>query len=282
MKLKDVLKNIKLIVSDIDGTLLRDDGTVGPETRELISQLSEEGVIFSLATGRLHSAVTEIAKDISLNGPVISLDGSLIKTFPDNKVIFENFIKHKSVERAIRYAEENLFNIVLCHADEIYYTEHNTMIPELLSKYGAIYREVNSYDDYIRGTLEIVFTSDMKYALSKIAERFSFPYTMGCSVSFFRSLRRENIYYLEVRRSGCNKGTGLKRILKHLKIKPMNAAVLGDWYNDISLFKTRALKVAVANAIPELLNKADIVTTKTNNEEGAAEFLKMILKAKKG
>ena len=282
MNFKDALTHIKLIVTDIDGTLLSNDGTLGIETKKLIKQLSEQGVIFSLATGRLHSAAEEIAKEIAIEGPIISLDGSLIRSFPDNKIIYENFIKHKYVTMALKYAEENLFNIVLCHADKVYYTEQNTIIPELLSKYGAIYEEVNSYNDYINGTLEIVFTSDMKYALKKVAERFLFPYSLGCSVSFFRSQRRNNIFYLEVRKSGCNKGTGLKRILKYLNIKTSEAAVLGDWYNDISLFDTKAIKAAVANAIPEIIKKADIVTKKSNNEEGAAEFFEMILRAKKG
>ncbi|HEY7751852.1 MAG TPA: HAD family hydrolase, partial [Ignavibacteriaceae bacterium] len=196
MDLKAELKNIKLIATDIDGTLLLNDGTIGLETKKLIKQLSEKGIIFSLATGRLHSAVKELAEEISLNGPIISLDGSLIRTFPDDKSLYENFIRRKHVQRAIRFAEENLFNIVLCHSDEIYYTEQNTVIPELLSKFGAIYKKVESYENYFDGTLELVLTSDMKAALRKVAERFLFPYSLGCNVSFFRSMKRENIYYL--------------------------------------------------------------------------------------
>ncbi|HEY7751773.1 MAG TPA: HAD hydrolase family protein, partial [Ignavibacteriaceae bacterium] len=60
------------------------------------------------------------------------------------------------------------------------------------------------------------------------------------------------------------------------------AAVMGDWYNDVSLFDTKAIKVTVANAIPEIKMKADIITSKTNDEEGAAEFFEMVLKAKSG
>jgi len=57
---------------------------------------------------------------------------------------------------------------------------------------------------------------------------------------------------------------------------------LGDWYNDITLFQTDAFKVAVANAIPEIKRMADMVTSKSNNEEGAAKFFRKVLKAKKG
>ncbi|MCW8832963.1 MAG: HAD hydrolase family protein, partial [Colwellia sp.] len=48
-----------------------------------------------------------------------------------------------------------------------------------------------------------------------------------------------------------------ERLLRHISIKPKQTAVIGDWYNDITMFQTKAVKVAVANAIPELLNKAD-------------------------
>jgi len=71
------------------------------------------------------------------------------------------------------------------------------------------------------------------------------------------------------------------RLLKHLSIKPSQAAVIGDWYNDITMFQTNAVKVAVANAIPELINTADYVTTKSNRDDGTAEFFEMVLKSKR-
>ena len=282
MDLSKRLKSIDVIVSDVDGTLLKNDGTISKNTIKLVKELSSLGVIFTLATGRLHSATVEITNALGLKAPVISLDGSLIRIAPEGNIVFENFLSKKHVLNAIRYATENLFQIVLCHADAIYYTEHNSLIPDLLSKYGATYREVKSYDTYIDGTLEIVFTSENYNKLKKTSERFLFPYTFGCSISFFRSLRRENIYYLEVRKSGCDKGHGLKKLLKHVKRNITATAVLGDWYNDVSLFKTRALKVAVANAIPEIKDKADMITENTNDTDAVAEFLEKVLKAKKG
>ena len=80
---------------------------------------------------------------------------------------------------------------------------------------------------------------------------------------------------------GNNKGLGFKRLAKYLGIKIKHSAVMGDWYNDISLFSNNALKVAVANAIPELKRMADFITKNTNDEEAAADFLELVLKAKK-
>lgn len=277
----DSLKNIKLIVTDIDGTLLDDNGELGIESKKLIKELMNENVIISLATGRLHSATTDIARELSLNGYVISLDGAMIKNYVNNKTLFESFLKIGQVKKAIAISENLLVNVVLCHASSIYYTEYNSAIPSLLSKYGAFYTQVDSYKEYLSGTLEIVCSSDIKNSIKQMEEKFNFPYSIGCDTSYFRSKKNENIYYLEIRKAGSSKGKAVVRLLRHLSIKPLQSAVIGDWYNDITMFQTKAIKVAVANAIPELLNAADIITTKSNREDGTAEFFEMVLKSKR-
>ncbi len=281
MQKNNTLKELKLIVSDIDGTLLNDNGDLALESRKLIKELIKENVIISLATGRLHSATLDIAKELSLNGYIISLDGAMIKNYTDDKILFQTFLKKTHVKKAIELSERLLVNIALCHAGSIYYTEYNSIIPSLLSKYGAFYTKVDSYQEYISGTLEIVCSSDMKNSIKQMEERFGFPYSIGCNTSYFRSKKNENIFYLEIRKAGCSKGKALGRLLRRLSISPFQTAVIGDWYNDITMFQTKALKVAVANAIPELLNVADIITSRSNKEDGTAEFFEMVLKAKR-
>jgi len=275
------LKEIKHIVTDIDGTLLNDNGELGLESKKLIKELMNNNVVISLATGRLHSATLDIAKELSLNGYIISLDGAVIKNFVDDKILFESFLKTKHVEKAITISENLLINIVLCHASSIFYTEYNSVIPSLLSKYGAFYKQVDSYQDYLSGSLEIVCSSDVKNSIKQMEEKFNFPYSLGCNTAYFRSKKHENIFYLEIRKAGSSKGKALVRLLKYLSVKPWQAAVIGDWYNDITMFQTKAIKVAVANAIPELINAADVVTNKSNREDGAAEFFEMVLKSKR-
>jgi len=278
---KERLKNIRIVVSDLDGTLLKNDGSVGEETKKLIRELHNYDVLFSFATGRLHSAVTDIAKDLEIKNPIISLDGSVIKDFPTGETIFESFLKKKYVEKAIKFADDYLLNVALCHSDAIYFTEFNTVIPTLLNKFGAKYKEVSSYDNLMEMTLEIVFAGDNKESIEFVKDRFIFPYAFGCNASYYRSQSKRGLYYLNIRRAGSSKGKGLIRLLKYLHIRPHQAVVMGDWYNDISMFKSDAIKVAVANSIPELIRNADHVTERSNNNEGPAEFLEMILRAKK-
>ena len=278
---KERLKNIKIVVSDLDGTLLKNDGSVGLETKKLIRELHNYDVLFSFATGRLHSAVTDIAKDLEIKNPIISLDGSVIKDFPSGETIFESFLKKKYVEKAVKYADDYLLNVALCHSDAIYYTEFNTVIPKLLNKFGAKYKEVSSYENLLDKTLEIVFAGDNKESIEFVKDKFTFPYAFGCNASYYRSQSKRGLFYLDIRRAGSSKGKGLKRLLKYLNIKTHQAVVMGDWYNDISMFESDAIKVAMANSIPELIRNADHVTERSNNNEGPAEFLEMILRAKK-
>jgi len=280
MRRNELLKNIQVVVSDIDGTLLTDEGFVDKESQKLISQLPKHGVHFTVATGRLHSAITALATDLGIDIPLISMDGALIKSHPEGEILFESFVKEKYVRKAVALADTFLLNVALCHDDAIYYTERNSVIPQIMDKFGARYEEAESYDEFYDRTLEVVFASDYKHNLRYVYNRLGFPYTFGLERSYFRSQRRDNIYYLEIRNKGTSKGMGFKRLIKYMDVKEANAAVIGDWYNDLSLFKVGGFKVAIANAVAEVKRQADFITTRDNNNGGVGEFIEMILQAK--
>lgn len=275
---KNVLRKIKLVVFDLDGTLLNNSNEIGRDTVELVKKLRKKDVEFSIATGRLYSAMSNHAETLDIKSPLITLDGCMIKTIT-NEIIFESYIKPKYIRKAIDLAEHNSMNIVLCHADAIYYTDINSAVPSITDKFGALFKEVDSYENYMDNTLEILITGDVKNNIKDVKEKFSFPYCLGLNSVYYKS-HSHDIYNLEIRKKGSSKGKGLKRLTKYLGIKESETAVMGDWYNDRTLFETSALKVAVKNAVPELKRMADYITNRDNNEDAAAEFLEMILQAK--
>lgn len=274
------LKKVELVLFDIDGTLVNDDGELGEKTKQLIGELKKLGVRFTFASGRLHSALVPLAEELKLHSPLISLDGTAIKSVSGKQFVYRSFLKDKHVKKAIEYSKKYLVNIALCHSEAIYYTEENSVIPQLMDKFGAVYKEVDSYDELTSNVLEIVFAGDNRRTIEFIRDKLSFPFTFGISLSYFKSQTHDRIYYLEVRRAGSTKGKAMKRLLKYLKIEENRTVVIGDWYNDLTLFDSNAIKVAPKNAVSELKNKADLVINKTNNEEAVADLLEMILKAK--
>lgn len=277
----ELLKKIELVVFDVDGTLLNDDGLIGEKSLTLMKELMNNEVKISLASGRLHSALVDIAKIIGTPTPLISLDGALIKNVNGDLVIHKSALRKTIINKSIELAEKYFVNIALCHSEAIYYTENNSIIPMILDKSGTLYKEVESYNDFVENTLEIVFAGDNRRTMEYLRDRLSFPFAFGTAVSFYRSHSHDNIYYLEIKKSGSTKAKGLMRLLKHLKLKPENAMVIGDWYNDIPMFETKAFKIAMANAIFELKRMSDYVLTKSNNEDGTSEILEVLLNSKK-
>jgi len=138
---QEILKKIKLVVFDLDGTLVDDEDNIGEETKSLIHELSKMGVQFSIATGRLLSATTEHATELEIKIPLITLDGTLIKRFPGEKSIFESHLSKKHVNRSIKLADKYLLKIALCHDSAIYYTDENALLPNILEKFGAKYQK---------------------------------------------------------------------------------------------------------------------------------------------
>lgn len=277
---KEALKSLKLIIFDLDGTLLRRDGTIGEETKSLVKKLKHKGVIFSFATGRLHSAITKYAEMLNIKAPIISLDGCLLKSHPEGKIIFESFVPTKYVNQVLGYTRQFSIYVALCHDDAIFYTQYNSFIPEIMDKLGAKYELVEKYDDYLHETLEVVLAANNFTAINYVRDAVSFPFLSRVNTSFYQSQSHPGIYYLEIRKKGSSKGKGMERLTTHLNIHKRNTAVVCDWYNDISLLQKSVIKVAVANAVNEVKQQANFITSKTNNEDGVAEFLEMVLKAK--
>jgi len=278
---KEKLKKVKLIVFDVDGTLVDENDRIGAETIKYVNQLKDIGVKFSFASGRQHSALTHHAETLELKSPLISLDGTLIKSHPEGIKIFESTILEKYVRKAIVLADRYLLKIALCHDEAIYYDEQNSGVQSLLEKYGARYEEIESFENYIANTLEIVIIGDNKEAMQYVQRKLQFPHSFGLRTSFYKSHSHGGVYYLEVRKKGGSKGKGLKKLTKYLEVGIRQTAVIGDWFNDRSLFETDALKIAMGNAVPEIKRMADHILSRSFHDDGTAEFLEMVLRAKR-
>lgn len=283
MKIKvsdDQLKDIKLIITDLDGTLLNKKGKVTDNIKEALKILSKKGVKTTLASGRLYNSMLTIAESLNIDLPLISLDGALIKNRNGSFTLYMASLRPNFVRKAVNLAEQNLVQIGLCSQDEIYYTEESSTLPMILDKNGSNYKKVEIKDEYLENILEIIMASDNKKNLEKIARKLSFPYSFFTSVNIYRSLTYSNIFYLECKKSTSSKSNAFYKLLKYLKIKEKNTLVAGDWYNDIPIFETKAIKVALKNSILKLKQKADIIVNKTNDEEGLLEVFEKIISLK--
>lgn len=274
-ELKSRLKKVKLIVSDVDGTLTNSYDCVGSKTVEYVSKLKEKGIYFTFATQRMHSSIVKIAEQLQVSIPIITVNGALIQDLKGN-ILYKSMINPDYVRRAIFYAERYFVRIALCCTNEIIYTEHNSVLSDFMRRMGTEYRLVKSYEPYVNDVLEIIMMGNDKNIIKYIQRKLNFPFKLYVNAKYFRGSSSLGIYNLEVKKPRINKKTAIKRLIKYLKVKKSQVVVMGDWYNDRELFEFGGTNVALKNSVAELKNLAHYVVDKGNEEDGVGEFLEML------
>lgn len=278
-ELKSRLKRIKVVVSDVDGTLTTNEDQLGEHTKEMVRKLRTKGVLTTFATQRIQSSVVDFAKELEIEIPMITINGALIQDVK-GKTLFKAVINPKYVKKALDFCDIFFVRIALVYNDEIIYTENNSVLKDFMYRIGTNYRLVDSYKEYVNDVLEIIMMGNEKSVIKYIQKKLNFPLKLYVYAKYYRSSTRLGIYNLEIRKTGTSKLTALKKLVRHLKCRKHEIAVIGDWYNDRELFEYGGLNIALQNAVAELKNKAHYITEKTNNEDGVGEFLQLLYDSK--
>ncbi len=275
-RITEKLKQIRLVASDLDGTLLNNEGKISEVTRDSVWKLKGLGIRFAIMTARAHSSAERIADELDVTMPIISLDGGLIRLPHSNDNIFASYIKPAVVRKIIAEAEARFASVVLFADDKMVSHETETLVPSYIDSFELDRIELDDLSSAADRTIQIIVGADSKYIVSSIARR-SLGFFSGADVKIYRSSHFDDRWYLEVKNKNHSKGTGLAHLEKYLHIKKSEVAVLGDFQNDIEAFARAGIGVAMKNAVWELKERADLVTDATNDQNGAAEFFQIIL-----
>jgi Cof subfamily protein (haloacid dehalogenase superfamily) len=266
------LKDIKLIVVDIDGTLVDVNGEVGPKTVSLAKELKKHNIFCTLASARSFHFSSHIAEELEIDIPFVTLDGALIKDRKGNSV-YKGTIKEKVIKKAIKLAEDNYGKITMCDEYNMFVTPKNAVVKEY-TRLSAPVREIPDFTN-VKDVLEILIFCEDKASLRIIRDSFGYFESLSINLGVSKSPRND-YYLLTIKKEGSNKLASVKRLVKHLGLVRKNVAVIGDWHNDMPLFEYGGYNIAVQNAIPELKRKADYVTNSTNNEDAVGEVLELV------
>lgn len=266
------LKDIKLIVIDIDGTLVDQQGNVGDKTLKLAKELKDQKIFCTLSSARSFHYSAHIAEEMGIDIPFVTLDGALIKGL-NGEAVFKGSIKDSFVHKAIALAEDNYGKITMCDEHNLFVTPNNSIVKEY-TKLSAPIKEINDFTG-ISDILEILIYCEDKASMKHIKNSFSFFERLDVNLSVTKSPRND-YYLLTIKKKHSNKLESVKRLVKHLGFTKKQVAVIGDWHNDMPLFDFGAYNIAVQNAIPELKRKADYVTSSTNNEDAVGEVLELV------
>ncbi|MEN1761820.1 HAD family hydrolase [Anoxynatronum sibiricum] len=260
----------RLVASDVDGTLIDEDGTVNRNTLELMKRFREQGGYLTIATGRMKEAVVPLARTIGVNAPLILYNGGVITELEGSRHLVESFLDSKEAMASIMLAEAMGVGILLYHQGNAYTQQKTTLICQHNEKEKVSCQVVDMIEPLVKkGLTKILYIAD-EHIIDKLHEAH-------CSIKADSwNLIRSETTYLELLPQGVSKGNALRMLGEMLQVSMKETVALGDERNDLSMIQVAGVGVAVQNANPKLKACADVVT-REQRSSGVGEILQRIL-----
>ena len=259
---------IKVILSDIDGTFLKDDKTFTALHAKAIKAVVAKGLKFVFVSARMPEAIYPITDSISMaHTPLISYSGGLVLT-EDGETIFDKKISAADAQGILSEMKRGWQDITIN-----YYTGRRWFVEEIDSRaqheadITSAPVEVANFDKLLSENIfpnkimiicEPPTCEEMERELGK---KFS-------SLNVVRSAP----YLLEIMDKSISKATGIKVLLKHYGFALDEAVAFGDNYNDIEMLELIPQSVVMANA-PDAVKKLAFAVTDSNEDSGIYTYL---------
>ncbi len=249
---------IKLIATDIDGTILIPEGKFTTPVKECIKDLGRHGIKVVLITGRMNAAAKLVANELNLSTPVVSYQGGLI-TFED-KILYERYLTTVQAEKIIEWAKNEKIHINLYNNDILYSEKDDSEIQKYTSIQHVDYL-VKNFSEIKKDRVNKILAIDYNNAdrISKYEKELPaiFP-----DLYIIKSTN----YFLEFSNKEASKYCAVKFLQKYWGINDNEVLCIGDQNNDIELLKAGGIKVAMGNATDELKKYADYISDTVYND----------------
>ncbi len=264
--------NYKLIISDFDGTLGRDDKTVSDEDIQAINEYIDAGGIFAISTGRLPFGIMPTVKRLGLRGLLSCCQGAMVLDIESGEVIFEDKLSRETAVLATRKMEELGVSTLAFDMWKYYANSFDKWVMgyEKIDSFKAIHIIEKRMSDFIRDDfcpyklIAPVAPQDN----ARVVAELSAAELPDCVV--VKSLDT----LVEVINNKYSKGSAVRFLAEHYGISIEETIGIGDNCNDIPMLEVAGLGVAVKNAEKELKAAADYVCERTNNESAVSEVIR--------
>lgn len=269
-------KPYKLLVADIDGTLLSKDGTISAEDRNALARVRQSGIRVSLSTGRVAQACRGILEQLALDGYHIFSDGALVCNPKTGEEVYAEPISKELVRQIVEFAhrEEIIFDL---YTVSHFYVERETWASDIRRRFFGLQPTVIDFSDLwqqeriIKGTL--VVRSDEEKAR---ANSFYRHFKDSLNFSWTKTPAYPDVDFINVIAPDVSKGKALEALTGFLGIPLTEVMAIGDGANDVTVLSAAGLAVAMGDAPDELKAVADYVTLDVEHS-GVAVAIKKFL-----
>lgn len=263
--MQDKLFKGKMIVSDLDGTLVTSQYAIPQNNIDAITHFINNGGVFSIATGRSIESARQYVEKLKLTSPIIVMNGALIYDYQKEQIVWSQPLDDVVCRHVETVAEKfPLIGIEIYSGRQLYMYQINQVSLQHAKNEALEPKKVSSLDDIPKPWHKILFAGSHEELLpiaelceSELTEQAEYVFTMP-------------IYY-EMMPVGIDKGKALQRLAKMLDIKIENTYAAGDYYNDVKLIKAAGTGVLSSNSPEEIRHYADMVLCRV--EDGLAAQL---------
>ncbi|WP_397445220.1 HAD family hydrolase [Polaribacter sp. R77954] len=263
---------IKLVVSDMDGTLLNTKGEVSALFFKLFNQLQQQNITFCAASGRQHNSIVAKLDSIKNKIYVIAENGGVAKK--GTNVLLSNFLSAEKVIHLIPVLRKiEGTNMVLCCDDAAYIESTDQRFIQLFQEYYHSFKQV---DDLMTIAKTVPVFKIAVYHFDS-SEHFIYPVVKDLNDEIL--LKISGINWLDISDTKANKGNALREVQQLLNVTKEETLVFGDYHNDIEMMQEAGLSFAMGNAHKDIKKIAKF-TTKSNNDFGVETILEQLLKSK--
>lgn len=264
------MKNLKIVFSDVDGTLLNEAHKITPDTLCQLKRLREKGIPFVIISARSPSGIYPIVEEYGLQCAIVSYSGSLILD-EHRQVVYHRGMPRADAAAILAFAEEQQFNMTWCaYSFDEWITPDRTdprivreeRIVKATAKQGGI-ADVTADEVH-----KLLFICDPACTNAiEAAVQARFPQY---------SVVKSSDILLEIMPGGTTKAEAVKTLCGLWNISPADAAAFGDNYNDVEMLETVGHGWLMGNA-PEPLKARLPRQTADNDHDGIARVLEQLV-----
>ena len=265
---------LRLLALDIDGTILRDDGTISPLMIEVLRKIQEEkGVLITLASGRLFQSMQALAQTLEVKVPIISSNGAAIADPKTGQKLFYRPIPLSTAKSVLAYLEDHLpRDLLVNHENGFYINRHNSLLR--IPDPSPWVRERLARCTVVDRLADGVHFEPLK--ISILEETARIPETVARLQQGYASVLNifpSSEFSIDLNAYQVSKGQTLARLAARLGIRREEIMAAGNAENDLDMIQFSGVGIAMANAPQRVREAADLVAG-DNNEDGLALLLK--------
>ena len=261
---------IRLLVSDIDGTLVTKEKELTPAVRSAAARLADRGVKLVLVSSRPPHGVEVFAGALGLDTPRAGFNGGVF-TSPDGKVLQARLLARDTAAEALAYLQSQQIAPWLFTTDEW-----------LLTKLDGDYVDWEQHTVKMQPRVVADFAGALDQAGKIMAASKDFAKLAECERALQTQLagraavHLSQDYYLDITHPQANKGEAVRRAAQLLGVDLARTACIGDMANDLPMFDVAAFSIAMGQAPAGMRARADYVTA-SNQESGWAQAVEQFI-----